>query len=199
MRIKKEHEASLKRQSTNKSKHFSHVMSVPTRNIVDDVTITIPACFGQKEVHPTSASEYLQLVDNYEAAPKFKNSVFKVKKSSSKKTSKKRKSGKGSKKDTKPHGTASSNVYSGAGGGGVHLVQFSTKDSASEAVRFRGQEDEKGYYDLEGFNPQKVTTSPSIDQHTDQHTDQHRSRQSSNTITTTSSSGGSIQVSSFGF
>ena len=116
--------------------------------------------------------------------------MFKVKKSSSKKTSKSRKSGKGSKRDTKPHGTASSTVYSGAGGGGVQLVQFSTKDSAAEAVRFRGQEDEKGYYDLEGFNPHKVTTSSTIDQHADQ----HRSRQSSNTVTTTSSSGGSIQV-----
>ncbi|CAL1528848.1 unnamed protein product [Lymnaea stagnalis] len=75
------------------TKTFSDILSVPTMNVVNNVMITIPACYNHREVSKNSAGVYIQLVDNYEPPPKFFSPFHKASKRTSKKAVDKRTAG----------------------------------------------------------------------------------------------------------
>ncbi|GFN76224.1 hepatocyte growth factor receptor [Plakobranchus ocellatus] len=51
------------------------VVTEPSKYVIKDVQITIPACFGHRDLTQSAVLEYKNLVDNYEPAPRFTNSI----------------------------------------------------------------------------------------------------------------------------
>ena len=71
------------------------VVTSPPKATIKNVRITIPTCFQHRDLSRSVAAEYVQLVDNYEPAPKFNNS-FKLKSRRSSKSQKENSAERGS-------------------------------------------------------------------------------------------------------
>lgn len=67
-------------QAGTSHKELGSVMSLPRSQAVENMMITIPACHSSRDVTKAAAVNYLQLVDNYEPAPKFSNPFHRSKK-----------------------------------------------------------------------------------------------------------------------
>ncbi|XP_012945572.1 hepatocyte growth factor receptor [Aplysia californica] len=152
-------------RSAARAKTHSDIMSVPKPSVVENVAITIPACYNHREVSKSAAADYLTLVDNYEAPPKFSNPLLRSKNRHGRKSNRSRKekssgSGKGrgaaatrNSGYLEVHGMQPSSVVGALASQSFEMTVLSTDPSGhTRSLLVDQRNKDNTYYDLETFD-----------------------------------------------